>query len=600
MKRFTIVLLIAVLAVSGLFAGISGYLQAKYEINFDKGDFQYTSPKKNAGDLDFSVIFENQFGKTNNDGKVYADAAASLRWISKSKTKKDGSRFTLSELGYFEIGIDRMMIVGPEWTWNFLEAEKVGGYADSTLDFHTWYRHDHMKASGFNDGEIITLTSDLDWGGDFDIDLKLKDDYEKYQKKVAYGVSYGFYNSDDEDNKMHGTTFNYKGYKLALAANGYTDQFDNTYVQKHNYYLGFETPEYDINGIRVQGAVGGSYRANSEHNDEWVAGLSAKAAYATEKFSLKFATDQTVKTWGLNEKDNHDEYPLYNADYLLQGEFAPVSVDIFFATEGKSDKGSDDNYALILDGDHDMWKSPDENKKYYFSEQGIYGGDGNSVRDLLSAELRGDLNKFDIPVKLTVQGLNVLHDSRIINVLAESTLLDGGLKLSVYGKDLLASFSKVNGTKDGNWTDGESCYADGSGSYFYWAENGNFQKIGVDAEYLLNDAITLNGGLYAKLGIKDLGGELGATYRADLFTATGFVKADFAFFGDDYADLVGAKAKDYSRLQMGAKAVSDKLVNGAELSIEYKSGNLLNTMYEYDWCLGKVAGSLTTKCKVTF
>jgi hypothetical protein len=607
MKKSLVVLLVLALAASSVFAAVSGYVDAKYQIDFDKGNFGYKQPQNN---LKASIKFDDHIGKKTGEGKVYIDAAASFTWNADEKKKDDGSRFVIDQLGYFKLSLDKLMVVGPDWTLNLKAAEKLGGYAQSTLDFHTWYRHDHWNRwFGVNDGDVITFMKD-----GVEYELTAKDDFADYQKRVAYSVldPYSFYNDDDEDAGMNGVTFQWKGYKLALAINGHMGDQDN-FQDPANYYMAVESADIaPIDGLTLKAAIGASYRDSgwkwdrlpgawikTDHTNTWLIAGSLKASYKSDKFNVDFATDHVLQTNPSQTPFNYSDDPKYYGATSVNGKIAPVMFDVFFSNNAISKKGSDKIYVL---GDRDSGNGDyvTSIKKYYFSAQQLDGK--NTVENLLSVQLGMDLQEMweKVPVSVRVQGLNVMSDYRIINAFVDTTLLDGSLKLSVYGKDLLASFDKVNVDNDLNDGDYYGKFQSDMGSFNYWDENGSKQKIGVDATYLLNDAITVNGGLYAQMGDAKVGGNVGATYKADIFTANASVAGEFDYYnkGDN---IQNASHNDQAKLQAKASVVSDKVVDGAVLSLTYESGNILDTANgSFNWYIGQQAGKLTAKCRVNF
>lgn len=634
------------IAASSVFAGISGYVDAKYQINFDNGDFGYTKPQDK---LKASIKFDDHIGKKTGEGKVYIDAAASFSWNSKEKNSdEDGKRFAIDELGYFKLSLDKLMIVGQNWTLNLKEAEKLGGYAISSLDSHTFFRHDHLKTklailpieewggSTF-DGKDKLTRNDGDWGyidssalvegtvyngaevNDRVVKVTAKDDFKDYQKKIGYSITYpyAYYLDEDEDTGMHGITFQYKGYKLALALNGHVGDKGNS-QRAHNYYMAVETKDFNpVDGLTLKAAVGASYRDNAWKNgfgataykldpdnsapwknNTWLVAGSFKANYKADKFNIDFATDHALETNPSQQAFNTRDEAKYYGATMVKAQIAPVNVQIFFSNEASAVAFDDSTYSLIIDFDkhHDGYK---KEKKYYFTSQGLYKK--NVVRDLFSAELGFDLGKVieKVPVSVRVQGLNMLSNYFIFNAFVDVKLADGKLKLQVYGKDLFTNFD------DKNWTYSNRKNEDtrSLGDYYYWDENGSSQKIGIDATYNMNDAITLKGGVFMTAGNTKIGGNVGATYKADLFTVDGSLATELDYFSDwdTHAPLMkNSKHMNQGKMQAKASITSDKLVNGAILSLTYESGNILGTGNDYDWFLGQQAGKLTAKCRVNF
>ncbi len=609
MKKFSVVLLVAVLAVSSVFAALTGYVQAKYTINFDEGTFAYANPT-DVGDLEAKLSFDGVNAAKKGEGKAYVDAAASFAFTAKGMT--DDGRYGLSRLGYFQLAVDKLTIVGEDWTWNLLEAEEVGGYADSSLDFHTWYRNDHMKGEVEDKKAVKRTYTDIAGTTKTNYSTTVKDDYKDYAEKVAYGAKFDFVGDSD----VFGTTFKKGGYTVALAANGHVGEY--TTASSQIFYFGIESKEFELGDATVQAAFGTSYRDDvtndAKAEDKWTLGASFKAEYATDAVAVSVATDQMLETHGHETKvKNGAANPTYNGDILVKAAVGPVSADVFFAKNAVSKQGDAKGYNweyrvgdFKTGTDYYPYSSDVADKyfknaanKRYFSDQGLYKQ--NVVANLFSFQIAADLNEFDVPVTVKFQALNMINDAKIFNVFADANL--GDLTLNVYAKDLLASYDKI-------YVDQKAGYkaADYDGTYYYWKENGSSQKLGIDAAYVVDEALSVKAGFFAQLGERKIGANVGATYVADLFTADASLAAEFFCASKDEVKVIKAKddgdklsAKEWNKMQLIVGAKSDKLVDGAVLSIEYKSGNLIDNLKgEYDFQKDQQAGKLTTKCKVTF
>jgi hypothetical protein len=382
-----------------------------------------------------------------------------------------------------------------------------------------------------------------------------------------------------------------------------------------------------VDGLTLKAAIGASYRDSgwkgerlnvkdwkTDHSNTWLIAGSLKASYKSDKFNIDFATDHVLQTNPSQTPFNFSDDPRYSGATMVKGQFAPVTADIFFSNRAVSNQWEDKEYYLFggtytendFDYANEKLNGSSENhdvitkvKKYYYSTQGLPAA--NVVENLFSAQLGFDFQKLwdKVPVSVRVQGLNIISDYRIISAFVDTTLLDGSLKLTVYGKDLLASFKKVNPDNDLNPGDYYGKFQSDMGSFYYWDENGSKQKIGVDATYLLNDAITIKGGAYLTAGNTKIGGNVGATYKADIFTADASVAGEFDYYNEGN-NIENAKHRNQGKLQAKASVKSDKIVDGAILSLTYESGNILNTGKAIDWFVGQQAGKLTAKCRVNF
>jgi len=189
-----------------------------------------------------------------------------------------------------------------------------------------------------------------------------KDDYgmikSDYDKFATYAASY---------EKAPGVEVGFADYVFGLGFKAKaveTPEFDlfNQYFAS----ILAKTPEYDFNGIKVQ--VGAEYSTSKGYVDEDNEstdfnsfGASAKVGFANDTLSATVASDLGYDI--ASEKFGADVAANFTYDFL--------TVDAFYATAAKVDT--------------------------------------TTIENLLSAKVVTDLNSFDVPVKLTATGKDLVN-----------------------------------------------------------------------------------------------------------------------------------------------------------------------------------------------
>lgn len=185
-----------------------------------------------------------------------------------------------------------------------------------------------------------------------------------------------------------------------------------------NYNAFIETPEFDVNGLTLQAAVGASRKVDNYsvelHNGVWNKELttpkfyqmaintSAKAGYATDALSVAVAADFDMIQYGEKEtpevRDNLYSY----FDASAKVSYAPVTVDAYYAFNGRLAEDFKD----ATKSEYKLWAHK------------------------LSAQVTTDLATFELPVKLTVWDKDVLN-VKDFGAKAEVTI--DAIKLSANG-----------------------------------------------------------------------------------------------------------------------------------------------------------------------
>ena len=123
------------------------------------------------------------------------------------------------------------------------------------------------------------------------------------------------------------------------------------------------TPSYDFNGLTLQVAAAAAKGSNSGHFD---GGISAKVGFANDTISTSVATDMVL---AIPTVDTNDV--TFDADVAANFTYDFLTVDAYYGSNVKVNK--------------------------------------DPVKNLLSAQVVTDLNSFDVPVKVTVSGKDLVN-----------------------------------------------------------------------------------------------------------------------------------------------------------------------------------------------
>ena len=473
MKKTIAILLVAVLAVSSVFAGFSGKATVGLGYNWETKNYGFSNGTGFDVDVDLTTAEADKVA----EGDIYAGIKAtmsvkvanqggtkgSLVWNSKDKAEANYG------LGLF-LKVAEAYVAGENWKVSITGTQGATSYAKS---FET------VK------GEVKDVFGNV-------IDTE----------DVAYDLT-----GDFALNKAPGVTVEVAGFKGSVGFNG-SNVKDNEFF---NYNAFLETPEFSFDGLTLQAAVGASRNVDPSVTDatkihDFALNTSAKVGYATDALSLAVAADyDAVKP----SKNNDTVYSLFDASAKVV--FAPVTVDAYYGLDGK--------YAKELE---------EADSKY------------KTLAHKLSAQVATDLAAFDLPVKVTVWGKDILNT------------MDFGAKAEV--------------TIDAI-------------------------KLGVNGGYEI-DPIPSNRYDGFNVGKYYLGADV--EYTNDLFTA----KAGVGF--NSYVGKVnGNKVKDLAQLTLKASVESDAIIPGATLKLAYGAAdgdqNLLKGQGIVAQNLGKVEATCTIK-----
>lgn len=495
-KLFTVLAVLLVASVA--FAGFSGSIKAQYTFDFDERQIGYAKPQ------------------VRYDGVAFD---ASFAWDSQTLTigEADGVHMEVSAHAGFEgwylqgddhaDDYDPIVATKGEWVYKFANAE----YFEAGVK---------LKVNTF---KIVADNWSVDFLGSVGLDFaKSAIDSKKFNEyKVEENKQ--FYSMDNSLKGNQNLAVTVAGYKFGFGI-GAEDDWTNELA----FALTGVTPEYDFNGVKAQ--FGAGYQVTGK---VYTFAASAKASYATDKVAVSGAYDAKI-----SEKSSSDTDLYLLNDLAVKFDFAPVSVDVYFANDGAEAKDKYYDYMVTNQAKHKV-KLADDASNY------------------LSAKVVVDVAKVaeNVPVTVTLTGKNLINEKKQnVSVEAETTIVPN-FKFGVYFKDMFDFAS-------------------------------DHRLLGATVAFTGIEKVTLRG--EASYAIADdeankmLTVAAGADYAHELFTATADVALEKYYDKDaTLGAIVGAK--------------SATLVKGAELSAKaYFNLNKLAYLDTDD------DNKLVLACKVSF
>ncbi len=541
MKKILTVLTIVALVASSAFAGFSGEASVTAGANLDNGNFGFLD---NGNNVKFSVDLSTAEGSAQGEGDIYASIKASLAISIKNGEKGTGF---YGDPEFDQQGKVRLGVVAK------LEEAKIAG--------ENWY----VSIKGMPDGPDYAKSA---------IDTyDVKDTYDKwhfkkadYTKNASVGVPYA---------STNGVEVGVMGFKAGFGVRGDYNKGDAWKLEDSLEVAAFvETPEFDFSGVKLQAAGVYSYDGFDKIDDGVIVsgadftktnalGGSVKVGFDNETIKASVAADMGVKfpvVDGGKAKFDADVAANFNYDF--------ITVDAYYGT------------------------NPVTGESQLFTETGEVGvyniewgkTEKSYTKNLLSTQVKFDLNSFDVPVALTVSAKNLLHTVDL-GVKAEVSVIEGlkltakaGYKVSTIGvadadKIAFAGKAGLTGTDEEKIEELDT-YTDGV-FLGQWS-------AGLDAEYAF-DFATVKAGV----SVKNLG---------------------ISAYVNDYAKL-NAETKDVDSLNeavnqilLGASASVETttLIPGATLSLAWADGSDLLKLYTKNVNDKTNFGSITAKCKIAF
>ena len=377
MKKTIAILLVAILAVSSVFAGFSGKASIGFGGNLDNGNFGFIDKSaKVQFDVDLATATAEQIA----DGDVYASIKATfgLKLLTGEKKYDEGDPyFGLYSQGFYGTGAGTLAVIaditeakvaGENWYVSILGLSDAPNFAESAIDTYT-----------------------VDDGVD-----KYGMAREDFDKAYNYGVAF---------EKAPGVEVGVFDYVFGVGLLGdYSDKDGWKLEDNLKFSLYAKTPEYDFSGVKFQFGGVYSYSAFDKLEDGVVKdytdveqknaiGLSAKVGFENDTITASLATDM-----GFNlEAEKKD---VFDMDLAANFGWNFITVDAYYATEATTDETS------VGASSPADWDKTNKTTGY----------------DILSFQAKFDLNAMDVPVAITASVKDVLNTVEL-GVKAEVTAI---------------------------------------------------------------------------------------------------------------------------------------------------------------------------------
>ena len=373
MKKTIAILLVAILAVSSVFAAFSGEAKIGFGADLDNGKFGFMDKGANVKfDIDLATANAESVG----DGDVYASIKATFGLKLTTGEKKygegdpyggiviNGTNESIMGSGKYGLAIiadiTEAKIGGENWYVSILGVPDAPNFAESAIDTYTVE-------------------------GAYDKYGLARDDYDK---AYNYGVAF---------EKADGVEVGVYDYVFGVGfVNDYDDDDNWKFEDKMGLSLYAKTPEYDFSGLTLQAGAVYSYKGKTlaeAVEPKNAIGVSAKVGFANDTLSASIATDMG---FNLEEKKAKD---VFDMDLAANFGWSFLTLDAYYATEAKT---AEKWIGTAADWDKtEATVSP----------------------DILSFQAKFDLNTFDVPVAITASVKDVLKTVEL-GVKAEVTAVE--------------------------------------------------------------------------------------------------------------------------------------------------------------------------------
>ena len=597
------------MAVGSAFATFSGEAKIEAGLNLDNGNFGFLDQSNTLKlDVDFSTLDVDttpvetvaEDGTVTPVPSVYASVKASLRaWLFNGE-KGSAADDPMGDVKPFvAVDLAEATIGGENWSVSILEMPGMADYATSAIDTYTVkgkvddygftkadfdgnysYSAAFAKAPGVK-ADIFGYTVGLGVKGDlngFTLD-GLKDsmnvaayvatpeyDFSGLTAQVAAGYSYksvaDFYGEDhyapaaDPDFPISSETIEEKQEAVddakknleaaldALAAASTVDPED--YQNKVNAVVAAKAAyEAAVKDLNENGTIVTDTKEYNGIKTNSIA-LSGKIGYSNDLISASVATDLgyniTAKEFGADVAAN------FTYDFL--------SVDAYYATKAKSGEDKVGGFNAKFD---------ETTQKYTVTYDASKWGN-KYTEDVLSAQVKTDLNSFGIPVSITLATKDLLNTVDL-GATVEVAPIEG-LKVTVGGGYVVDTIDAYN--KDAWYKANDMSADDLKGAFLgQW-------KVNASAEYDFGFAKVAAG-----VDVKNLGKSAAVA---------------------DVKKLSDGSDENSVLLGLNASVESSSLIPGATLKLAWSDANDLLKVYSYsgsDYDKTNL-GKLTASCSIAF
>ncbi len=399
-KNLLAALLVAILASSMVFAGISGKAELGLGYNFETGAYGLT----NASGVSVNVDLATESAEKIAEGNIYAGIKATLdikvlsRAGSKAALWADG---TAVGLGAFA-SVKEAYVAGENWKLSILGTQKAPDYAASSL---------------------VT---------------------KKVPVKDSFGNAYDVKEVPDSysvaTNKLPGATLTIYDWKAAFGFRGNSGEGSVEKTDKFYEFYGFlETPKFDFDGVTLQAAAIASRNVTAEKDAKVVEYVKHEYFQNEDGTGAQTTVYEKVeKTVKVADPANRFSGAV-GLSAKVGFDFAPVTGSVA-ADYGLKKVG--DQYHNGLDMVANLAVDPVAIEVYY--KNGDFKVKDNN---LLSAKVSTDLTSFEVPVSFAFTAYDMLRDNtnRAIKAEVETKIdaftIGADVKYAFKNKDIETSAS---------------------------------------------------------------------------------------------------------------------------------------------------------------
>ncbi len=644
MKKVLVVLLIAVLAMSAVFADVnsfSGSLTTKLNYDFDNNKLALTQSASVTGKFAFGLFTgTSATASAKGEGYPYAELEGALSldfddFVIDFVDRPSGEEYT------------RWKVLSAFWKAQHTGEEDFLATSYENTYFKTYdLREFRFSWSADSFDEVFTRAAIV--GENWELDLlhnygvgnfahSSVVDTHTYQptKKVYTSVAYDFDNSTSDD---YGVTFKYEDFSVSVNRFSFAKGSED-------FQLSFGATDYALTD-KVTASVGTSF---VDDDAAYKLNASGIVSYATEEVVANAATDIAFGLSGAStnfdvaldanyldgavesafyyasEATAKNPYAVYSSGSIVSGNWTKLNKAVYdLSLEYSVDDDDVDTSTYSLE-------FKNANDKSYISAFELTEA---TVEKLMSAKVAVDVAKLatlgDVStLSVTLDAHDVLdnNDLKAYNAEVVGALEKYGVSAKAGAKEFTSAdnrriyaevvddFTKITelpvkslvltvGSEDLSMKIHDSNYDDNLYVKLVSQINdavkvtlkGN-ELAGEDKDVVIGAAVDYTGVENLTVGAsvsrafnttaKKTSLEASATYDGEVFDVTGLVQAKL------YADGTDATVGAY------VKATTDQVVHGATLALQY--GGLDSTgAVTANWVNGTALKSLTASCKIAF
>ncbi len=388
MKKILTIALVALLAASTAFAGLSGSASLGLGYNFEDKTYGFSN------DSEVKVTYElvSEEAEQVAEGQVYAGIKASFVLSIKDYKTFDEGEPTWN----IAPSLDEAYVAGTDWKVSILGAQDSLDFATSAIDKSSNSDRNALVASSVavNKTAAPGLTASYkDWTVSVGFHSAEKTTanalytYEVVNKADGRIVIVPNYTAKAYNNSEYSNSNNY-----ILLRKTETNAKETEKDNYANFSITAATPEFVFGDFKVKAGVS----AGDRGKDLGVLGFSGKAAYDTDLVKVSVASDLVLDNLGGDEVK-------VDADVALNAQYSSlVTFDAYYGTKV---------YTQAFFDTANKFKFC-TNKK----------SSNNLVENLLSLKAVVDLKEFNVPVSLTAKAKNLVNDERVFGIAADVAL----------------------------------------------------------------------------------------------------------------------------------------------------------------------------------